>query len=255
MLFDTHAHLVDPVFDNDLEDVIAALPEAGVSHVLIPGCSVTTSKLAQKVAQKHKNIYFAAGVHPGDVLTMEYDDIDRLAALASDPKCVAIGEIGLDFYWEKDPIIHDTQRYWFEQQLHLAFELGMPVIVHDRKAHQECFDAVRKTGVRGVFHCYSSAAEMAMELVKIGFYCSFTGVVTYQGVRKALRTIEALPIERILLETDSPFLTPVPFQKERNDPRHVRAVAEVVAQVKHLPVDEVIRITTENAARLFQINL
>ncbi len=255
MLFDSHAHLDDKAFDSDREDLIVSLPSHGVSHVLIPGSSLESSRKAQSIAQSHQNIYFAAGVHPGEILSMQYEDIDRISALASDPKCVAIGEIGLDFYWEKDPIVRDTQRYWFQQQLRLAFELGKPVIVHDREAHQECFDAVRNAGVQGVFHCYSSSAEMAMELVKIGFYCSFTGVVTYQGAKKSLRAIEMLPLERILIETDSPYLAPVPFQKERNDPRHVRAVAETIAKVKKISLDEVVRVTRENAARLFHINL
>ncbi len=255
MLFDTHAHLTDPAFDEDRGEIFASLSAAGVSHVLLPSCTVEDAKAAQEIAQIHKNVYFAAGFHPGNILSMQYEDIDRIAELVADPKCVAIGEIGLDYYWEKDPVVRDTQRYWFEQQLHLAFELGVPVIVHDREAHQDCFDAVRKSGVQGVFHCYSSAAEMALELVKIGFYCSFTGVITYQGARRSIQAIEALPIERILLETDSPYLTPVPLQKQRNDPRNVRAVAEVVARVKNIPVEDVIRITSENAARLFRINL
>ena len=255
MLFDTHAHLDDKSFDGDREELIASLLPAGVSHVLIPGSSLESSEKARSIARSHDNFYFAAGIHPGEILSMQYDDIERLSVLASDPKCVAIGEIGLDFYWEKDPVVRDTQRYWFQQQLHLAFELGKPVIVHDREAHQECYDAVRKSGVQGVFHCYSSSAEMALELIKIGFYCSFTGVVTYQGAKKALRTIEVLPLERILIETDSPYLAPVPFQKQRNDPRNVRTVAETVAAVKGISVDEVIRITSENAARLFCIKL
>ncbi len=255
MLFDSHAHLDDPAFDSDREEVIASLSPAGVSHVLIPGSSLESSKKAQSIAGSHENIYFSAGVHPEEILSMQFDDIDRLAKLASHEKCVAIGEIGLDFYWEKDPTVRDTQRYWFQQQLRLAFELGKPVIVHDREAHRECFDSVRNSGVQGVFHCYSSSAEMAMELVKIGFYCSFTGVVTYQGAKKALRAIEVLPLERILIETDSPYLAPVPFQKQRNDPRSVLVVAKTVAEVKGIPLEEVIRVTSENAARLFRINL
>lgn len=253
MLFDTHAHLDDSRFDCDREEVISSFAKLGVSHVLVPGCSVASSRKALEIARGHENIYCAVGVHPGSIKTMDDSALDSLAALAADSKCVAIGEIGLDFYWEKDPVIRDTQRYWFYQQLYLANELNLPVIVHDREAHLECFDAVRKTGARGVFHCYSSSAEMAIELVKIGFYCSFTGVVTYQGARKALLAIEKLPIERILIETDSPYLTPVPLQKQRNSPVHVKAVAEVIAQIKHMPLEDVIRITAENAARLFKI--
>ncbi|MBQ1272691.1 MAG: TatD family hydrolase, partial [Clostridia bacterium] len=247
MLFDTHAHLTDPAFDEDREQIIASLPDAGVSHVILPSCTVEDAKAAQKIANHHSNIYFAAGFHPGNILEMEYDHIDRIAALVSDPKCVGIGEIGLDYYWEKDPVVRDTQRYWFEQQLHLAFELGVPVIVHDREAHQDCFDAVRKAGVQGVFHCYSSAAEMAMELVKIGFYCSFTGVITYQGARKSLQAIQALPIERILLETDSPYLAPVPYRGKRNDSSFMYKTAEKLAEVRGVSVEHVARVTCENA--------
>lgn len=255
MLFDTHAHLDDKAFDTDREELIASLSADGVSHVVIPGSSLESSQKAMSIAQSYENIYFAAGVHPGDILSMQYEDIDRIRALAAHPKCVAIGEIGLDFYWEKDPVVRDTQRYWFLQQLRLAFELNKPVVIHDREAHQECFDAVRNAGVQGVFHCFSSSAEMAMELVKIGFYCSFTGVVTYQGAKKALRAMEELPLERIMIETDSPYLSPVPFQKERNQPKNVLAVAKTVADVKKIPLEEVIRVTSENAARLFRINL
>ncbi len=255
MLFDTHAHLDDKAFDVDREDVISSLPSAGVGYVLVPGCSVPSSEKALKIAEKHSNIYAAVGIHPGEIATASFETLEQIAALATHPKCVALGEIGLDFYWDKDPVVRDTQRYWFYQQLHLAFELNKPVIVHDREAHQECFEAVRKTGVQGVFHCYSSSAEMAMELVKIGFYCSFTGVVTYQGAKKSLRAIEEIPLERILIETDSPYLTPAPDTKARNTPRNVFAVVETVAKIKNLPVEDVIRITTENAARLFHLSL
>lgn len=255
MYFDSHAHLDDPAFDADLDHLIKSLPSAGVSHVLIPGCSVESSKKALDLANRYPNLYCAAGVHPGSILSMNRGSVDELAAIAQSEKCVAIGEIGLDFYWQKDPVVRDTQRYWFYQQLHLASELNLPVIVHDREAHQECFEAVYKSGARGVFHCYSSSAEMAMELVKIGFYCSFTGVITYQGVRRALAAIEKLPVERILIETDSPYLAPVPHQKERNDPRHVGSVADIIAKVKGISVADVARITTENAARLFKIEL
>ena len=255
MLFDTHAHLDDEVFDHDLPSLIPSLSAAGVGRVIVPGCSVASSGKAKRIAENYDSVYFAAGVHPGSILSMDYGSIDQLAELATHPKCVAIGEIGLDFYWEKDPVVRDTQRYWFRQQLHLAYELGKPVIIHDREAHQECFDAVRESGTRGVFHCYSSSAEMAIELVKIGFYCSFTGVITYQGAKKALRAISEMPLERILIETDSPYLAPVPHQRERNDPRNVRSVAEKISEVRKIPVEEVIRITTENAARLFHVEL
>lgn len=254
MLFDSHAHLNSDQFEQDREALIEALPSQGVSHVLIPGADVASSRLGLELSRKYPNVYCAAGVHPGEIEAMTRDDIDRIAEIASDPKCVAVGEIGLDYHYGL-PEMRDTQRYWFYQQLNLAKELHLPVIVHDREAHQECFDAVRKMAVRGVFHCYSSSAEMAVELVKIGFYCSFTGVITYQGAKRAIRAIEQLPIERILIETDSPYLAPVPYQKQRNDPSHVRSVAEVIARIKGISTEEVARITAENTARLFKIEL
>ena len=254
MLFDSHAHLDHPAFDDDLEILTSQLPSSGVSHVLIPGTSVESTVKAREIANAHDGFYFSAGVHPGSIEGMSHGDLDRIIALAEDPKCVAVGEIGLDFHYGP-PEVRDAQRYWFYQQLHLAYELNLPVIVHDREAHKECFDAVSRFGVRGVFHCYSSSAEMAAELVKIGFYCSFTGVVTYQGARRALLAIEKLPLDRILIETDSPYLTPVPNTKERNDPRNVLAVAEVIARVKGIPLETVISATAENTARLFRIQL
>ena len=183
---------------------------------------------------------------------MVREDIDRLAQIAADPKCVAVGEIGLDYHYGP-PEERDAQRYWFYQQLALARELNLPVIVHDRDAHQECFDAVSRFGVRGVFHCYSSSAEMALQLVRLGFYCSFTGVLTYRNVKRAIRAVEALPLDRILIETDSPYLTPVPLQDQRNDPRCVRYVAEKIALIKGVSVEDVARITAENTCRLFRI--
>lgn len=254
MFFDSHAHMDFSAFDQDRDEVFSECFSSGVSHVLIPGTTLESSANSLAIARNYNTVYCSAGIHPGEIEGMKMEDLDRIAALAQDSKCVAIGEIGLDFhYGPKD--LWDTQRYWFYQQLHLARELNLPVIVHDREAHKECFDAVYKTGVRGVFHCFSSSAEMAMELVKIGFYCSFTGVVTYQGARRALLAIERLPLERILIETDSPYLAPVPFQKQRNDPRKVRMVAETIARIKGCSVEEVARVTSENAVRLFKIQL
>lgn len=252
MFFDSHAHLDDPAFDRDRDLILNSLAGAGIGRVLIPGSSVESSRRALRFAQSDSRLFCAVGVHPEFAGEMRWEDLDLLSEIASENRCVAIGEIGLDYHYGP-PEIRDAQRYWFYQQLQLAYSLNLPVIIHDREAHQDCFDAVRRFGVRGVFHCYSSSAEMAKELVKIGFYCSFTGVITYQGAKKAIRAIEELPLERILIETDSPYLAPVPLQKQRNDPRNVVAVAEKIAEIRKISIEDVMRITEENACRLFRI--
>lgn len=252
MFFDSHAHLDDAQFDADRDSLIASFADAGISHVLIAGSSIRCLDGAVRLAEQYPFLYAAAGVHPHETSDMTMETLDRVEQLLRHEKCVALGEIGLDYFYDFSQ--KDDQRYWFFQQLSLAHDLDMPVIIHDREAHQECFDAVAKAGVRGVFHCYSGSAEMAKQLVRIGFYCSFTGVVTYKNARRALESIAAIPLERILIETDSPYLTPEPYRGERNDPRHVIAVAEKIAEIKGCSTEEVARITAENTRRLFRIN-
>ena len=252
MFFDSHVHLDDPQFDVDREDVLNRLTENGVDGVLNAGAPWTRMDRAVELADCWPMVWAAAGVHPGDVKKMRREDLDRLELLTRHPKCVAIGEIGLDYHYLNSE--KDTQRYWFYQQLMLAKELDLPVIIHDRDAHQDCLDAVFRYGVRGVFHCYSGSAEMAKELVRHGFYCSFTVVVTYQGARRALETIAQIPLERILIETDCPYLAPVPWQKKRNEPKNVAAVAKVIAGIRGVSVEKVAEVTAQNAMCLFQMD-
>ena len=250
--FDTHAHYDSGAFNADREAVLAALPDAGVSLVVNPGCEVPSSRTAIALAERFAHVYAAVGVHPEDMGDMAEGDLEKIAALARHPKCVAVGEIGLDYYWDADH--KEEQKALFIRQLELALELALPVIVHDREAHGDCLDIVRRYDtLRGVFHCYSGSVEMAEELLKRGWYLGFDGPITYKNARKALEVLAICPLDRILIETDSPYLSPVPNRGRRNDSRNLVYVAEKIAEIKGLPPEEIAAATTENGKRLFGI--
>ena len=253
MLFDTHAHYDSGAFNADRMEVLASMPEQGVELILNPGCDLESSRTAVSLAEQFPFVYAAVGVHPSDCETYT-DEVEReLRKLAEHPKVKAIGEIGLDYYW-KDNAPAETQKAVFRRQMELARSLKLPVIIHDREAHRDCLEIVKEyPDVTGVYHCYSGSLEDAKILVKLGWMLSFTGVVTYKNARKALEVLEWLPMERIMIETDSPYLTPEPFRGKRNDSSKVGLVAETIARVKGLEVEEVVRITTENGKRFFHI--
>ena len=252
MYFDTHAHYDSGAFNADREAVLAALPEAGVSLVVNPGCEVSSSETAIALAGRFAHVYAAVGIHPEDMGDMAEGDLDRIAQLARHEKCVAIGEIGLDYYW--DASHKEEQKALFVRQLDMALALDLPVIVHDREAHGDCLDIVRRyESLRGVFHCYSGSVEMAEELLRRGWYLGFDGPITYKNARKALAVLEICPLDRILIETDSPYLTPVPNRGKRNDSRNLVYITEKIAEVKGLTVDEIAAATMENGKRLFGI--
>jgi len=254
MLFDTHAHYDSGAFNADRMEVLASMPEKGVGLILNPGCDLETSKTAVTLANAFPHVYAAVGVHPSDCETYNDQVEQQLRDLAAAPKVKAIGEIGLDYYW-KDNAPAEVQQEVFHRQMNLAQELGLPVIVHDREAHHDCLEVVKAhPEVTGVYHCYSGSLEDAKILVKLGWMISFTGVVTYKNARRSLEVIEWLPMDRIMIETDSPYLTPEPFRGKRNDSGHVHLVAETIARVKGLEVEEVVRITTENGKRFFHID-
>ncbi|MFR1234575.1 MAG: TatD family hydrolase [Evtepia gabavorous] len=210
MLFDTHAHYYAEAFDPDRDAVLSALPAAGVGLVLCPGCDLDTSRQSIQLAEAYPHVYAAAGVHPEDALGLPVDWLDQVAEMTRHPKVKAIGEIGLDYYWKEVP--RDLQKEVFRAQLQLAKVLDLPVIVHDREAHADCLAIVREfPGVRGVFHCYSGSAEDAKTLVKLGWHLSFTGTITFKNARKAPEVIAAVPLERIMVETDAPTWPPLPF--------------------------------------------
>ena len=252
MLFDTHAHYYAEAFDPDRDAVLSALPAAGVGLVLCPGCDLDTSRQSIQLAEAYPHVYAAAGVHPEDALGLPVDWLDQVAEMTRHPKVKAIGEIGLDYYWKEVP--RDLQKEVFRAQLQLAKVLDLPVIVHDREAHADCLAIVREfPGVRGVFHCYSGSAEDAKTLVKLGWHLSFTGTITFKNARKAPEVIAAVPLERIMVETDAPYMAPTPFRGKRCDSRYVYRMVETIAEIKGLTPAEVEQATTENGKALFAI--
>ena len=252
MFVETHAHYDDKAFDADREAVLQAVQEAGVEAVINPGCDMLSTEMACTLAERHEFMFFAAGIHPEELENIPENYFERLRAFAAHPKCVAIGEIGLDYYW--DATQKELQRELFERQLRLALELDLPVIIHDREAHGDCLEIVRRyPSLRGVFHCYSGSAEMARELLRAGWYLGFDGPVTYKNARKTLEVLEITPPDRILIETDSPYMSPVPVRGRRNDSRNLLYIAEKIAGAKEMSPEEIGRITGENARRLFGI--
>ena len=253
MLFDTHAHYDDETFDTDRDALLTALPQRGVGLILNPGCDVESSRKAVTYAAAYPHVYAAVGIHPENCGGCTAGDLAAIHALAQQPKVVAIGEIGLDYYWEENPP-RDFQQQVLRQQLALARELALPVIIHDREAHADTLSIVREfPGVTGVFHCFSGSPEMARELLQMGWYLGFDGPVTYKNARRAPVVAAVTPPERMLIETDSPYMTPVPYRGKRNDSGYVYLVAEKLAAWKGLAPEELARITTENGKRLFRI--
>ena len=253
MLFDTHAHVNDQAFDADRETLLQSLPEQGVQYLMNVGCSLESSRECVALAQKYPYIYASIGSHPdsadevNDAVLEEYRKLCKL-----NPKVKAIGEIGLDYYYEDIP--RDVQKKAFTMQLELARELEMPVIVHQRDAHEDGLTIVRQfPDVTGVFHCYSGSAEMARQLVELGWYIGFTGVLTFKNARKAIETAQAIPLDRIVIETDCPYMAPEPFRGKRNDPGKVFRMAEKLAELRGISPEEAQRITLENGKRLYRI--
>ena len=253
MLFDTHAHYDDEAFDPDRESLLDALHTGGVGCVVNPGCDGKSSRAAVELAQRYDFLYAAVGIHPENCAGAADADFEEIRRLAGQPKTVAIGEIGLDYYWEGNPP-KKFQQAVFRRQMALAQELDLPVIVHDREAHGDSLAIVREfPGVRGVFHCYSGSPELAQELLKLGWYLGFDGPVTYKNARRAPEVAAITPLNRMLIETDSPYMAPVPNRGARNDSRNVRYVAEKLAEWKGVSPDELAQITLENAKNFFGI--
>ena len=253
MLFDTHAHLDDRAFDEDREALLASLPEQGLALVMNPGCSLESSRNTVKLASAYDYIYAAVGSHPDVADEVNEEVLEEYRQLCrNNPKVKAIGEIGLDYYYEDIP--REVQLKAFRMQMELARELDLPVIVHERDAHEDGMKVVREfPDVKGVFHCYSGSAEMARQLVNEGWYIGFTGVLTFKNARKAVEVAASIPLDRIVLETDCPYMAPVPFRGKRNDPGKLVHMAEKLAEIRGLSVEEIHRITTENGRRLYRI--
>lgn len=252
MYFDTHAHYDDKAFDEDRDILLSSLPEKGIDYIINPGCDEKSSAAAIAMAEKYPHVYAAVGFHPGEIENLGYNSLDEIEELARHPKCVAIGEIGLDYYW--DDSRKGDQKELFKAQLRLALDLDKPVIVHDREAHEDSLRAVSAfTGLRGVFHCYSGSVEMARELLKRGWYLGFDGPVTYKNARKAIEVLEMCPIDRVLIETDSPYLSPVPQRGKRNDSTNLCYIVEKLAEIKGISPEEAAAQTMLNGKTLFDI--
>ena len=253
MLFDTHAHYDDEAFDADRDAVLTALPGQGVGLVLNPGCDVESSRKAVQYAAAYPHVYAAVGIHPENCGGYTAGDLAALRQLAQQPKTAAIGEIGLDYYWAENPP-RDLQQQVLRDQLALAWELALPVIIHDREAHADTLSIIREfPGITGVFHCFSGSPEMAQELLKLGWYLGFDGPVTYKNARRAPEVAAVTPLDRMLIETDSPYMAPVPYRGKRNDSGYVHLIAEKLAEWKGVTPEEMARVTTENGKRLFRI--
>lgn len=253
MIFDTHAHYDDKAFDEDREELLSSMPLKGVGLILDPGCDVISSKTALALAERYPFVYAAVGIHPEELGDDPHGALEEIRQLAAHEKCRAIGEIGLDYYW--DVSRKEEQKEIFAAQLALACELDLPVIVHDREAHGDCLEIVsRFPAARGVFHCFSGSAETAEELLQRGWYLGFDGPVTYKNARKALEVLAITPLERLLVETDSPYMSPVPMRGKRNDSSNLVYIINKIAEVKGLAPKEIERITFENGKRLFRIS-
>ena len=252
-IFDTHAHYDAAQFDSDRDAVLSALPGAGVELVVDPGCDVPSSRAAVTLAEQYPFVYAAAGLHPEDCSGAGEAEFDAIRSLCGHKKAVAVGEIGLDYYWKENPP-REFQRLVFVRQIELALELDLPVIVHDREAHGDCLSIVREyPDLRGVFHCFSGSAEMAAELLKRGWYLGFDGPVTYKNARRAEEVVKVTPLDRMLIETDAPYLSPVPLRGKRNDSRNLPWVVERLAAWKGADPEELALAALENGKRLFRI--
>ncbi|WP_339322856.1 TatD family hydrolase [Paenibacillus sp. FSL W8-0194] len=253
-LFDTHTHLDAPQFDEDREETIRRAVENGVSRMINVGFNRETIPSTMKLAETHDFIYAAVGWHPQDAITMKEGDLEWIASLCSHEKVVAIGEIGLDYYWDTSP--KDVQHRVLRQQIGLARELGMPIVIHNRDAHEDIVKILREekaSEVGGVMHSYSGSWETAKLCLNMGFHLSFGGPITFKNARQPKEVLALVPMDRLLIETDSPYLTPHPFRGKRNESANVRLVAEAAAKIKGVEVEEIARITTQNALERFGI--
>ena len=253
MLFDTHAHLDSGAFRRDLPDILARLPGQGIGLLMNPGCDLPSSQAACALARENPWIYAAVGLHPDAADQISPAVVDTLAQLVKDnPKVKAIGEIGLDYHYEDVP--RQQQQACFRQQLALAQELGLPVIIHQREAAQDTLDILGEfPQVTGVFHCYAGSAEMAVQLTRRGWYIGFTGVITFKNAKKLVETALAIPLDRMVIETDCPYMAPEPFRGKRNDPGYLYRMAQRLGELRGLSQEEMEQITMENGKRLYRI--
>jgi len=252
MIIDSHAHYDNKRFKEDADILVTSLPSKGVELVINVGCDMQTSKNSIKLAKKYPHVYATVGVHPHSSKTLNEENLQKLKELTKNEKVVAVGEIGLDFYHDFSP--RDIQRQWFKHQLELADELDLPVIIHSREANQEVFDTILYSDVRkGVIHSFSGDWKLALRYVELGFFIGISGVVTFDKTNQLQSAVKEIPLDRILMETDCPYLTPAPHRSKRNDSTMLVYVAEAIAQIKDVTVDTVCNQTAKNVCTLFSI--
>ena len=251
MIFDTHAHYDDGQFDTDREELLGAMEAGGVGTIVDAGSTLESWDKILELTERYPFIYGAIGIHPDEAGTLDEAGMERMAKLLDGDKIVAVGEIGLDYYWDKEN--HDVQKHWFIRQLDMAREKQMPVIIHSREAAADTMDIMKQhaSGMKAVIHCYSYSAEMAKEYVKMGYYIGVGGVVTFKNAKKLKQVVQEIPLERILLETDCPYLAPVPIRGKRNSSLNLPYVAEAIAELKGTTAEEVIQQTEKNARELY----
>lgn len=252
MIFETHAHYDDEAFDSDREELLMSMPENGIAHIINVSSSLESLDRTRKLTEKYPFVYGAVGLHPDEVGVMNDEVVGKIRELCRLQKTVAVGEIGLDYYWEKEN--HDTQKYWFECQMQIAREEGLPLIIHSRDAAADTLQVMkdcRAGEIGGVIHCFSYTKEMAREYLNMGMYLGIGGVLTFKNARKLREVVEYAPADRILLETDSPYLAPVPYRGKRNSSLNIPLIVQEIAQIKGMSCEQVIDLTEENAYHLF----
>lgn len=255
MIFDTHVHYDDPQFAEDREELLSGMKEAGIGHIVNIGANLETSGNSLELAHKYDFVYAAVGVHPSDVEELDPSGIEKLRQLSNDPKCVAIGEIGLDYHWPEPG--RDLQKKWFREQIRLAKEVKLPVVIHSRDAAADTLEILKEENAAengGVVHCFSYSAEVARQCVDMGFFIGVGGVITFKNGRKLREAVEILPLDKILIETDCPYLAPEPHRGHRNSSFYLPLVIETLAQIKGVSEEEVIRITEQNAMKMYNVH-
>ena len=253
MIFDTHAHYDDEQFDADREELLSGMKAGGVGMIVDAAAAVASWDKILELTEKYPFLYGSVGVHPDEVGDLNEENFARMSELADRKKIVAIGEIGLDYYWDKEN--RDLQKMWFIRQLELARQLDLPVIIHSREAAADTMEIMKQhaKGLDGVIHCFSYSPEQAKEYVKMGFYLGIGGVVTFKNAKKLKEVVQEIPLEALVLETDSPYLAPVPHRGKRNNSQNLVYVAEEIAALKGVSYEEVVRQTTENAKKLYRL--
>lgn len=255
MIFETHAHYDDDRFEEDRHKLLTELPKAGIGVVINCGASAQGNYDTIALAQQHAHVYGALGIHPSNIEDMNEDFFAWMKQNLQQDKMVAVGEVGLDYYWDKEPVVQENQRYWFGRQLDLAREMRLPVIIHSRDAAADTMRVMKEhqaEEIPGVIHCFSYSKEMAQEFIKMGYYIGVGGVVTFKNAKKLIETVEVIPLERILLETDCPYMAPEPYRGKRNSSLYLPYVVEKIAQIKGVSTEEVERVTEANARALFR---